>query len=202
MQYLTVDDGMYVDFQTDQKHYLEDLVPKYGDINEHTQVPPWVWLEFRFRHVDPASGAEAYDNFGLTVFSSGETAAALCGFEDVMIEQGTEFYHPRQYTVGSNTDSTKYDGWSKEILIDNVLEYPAGFEDECKEQIYRTLAMKFGGEFYTVWNEHRKDEADEHVFLKTDGDLAWLVISITHEMFMTELQPEFETDASTIDMEF
>jgi hypothetical protein len=38
-------------------------------------------------------------------------------------------------------EEKKYDGWTKEILIETTLEYPATFDKECKEQIYRTLEL-------------------------------------------------------------
>jgi hypothetical protein len=180
----------------------------------------------RFHHSDPAAGVEIYDYATIIVYQSGETESELCGYDDLIVVDGTQFYYPRQYMVGPvEGDSAKFDGWKKMILIDTVIEYPEEFSSDCRKEIYRTLEMKWtSGLWESIWNEHEDvtqtvgyyiddfeggtstyvEETygnDGSVRLEIEGDLTWLVIEIDHDEFVTEGQVMFETDDSTITIE-
>jgi hypothetical protein len=110
-------------------------------------------------------------------------------------------------------------------LIDTILEYPTEFDKECKKQVYRTLEMNFPGDIWEViWDELINVEEtytyimddfengvatevtetygnDGAVRIETNGDLAYLVIEITHDEFITDGMAMFETSNSTIQIE-
>jgi hypothetical protein len=97
-QYLTIQDDMYISFDASQADYIEDIVPTFWSdewmdttMYDFT-VPTSMMLPCRIRHFSPANGAEAHDYFYLHVYGSDETAADLCGYDDVSVADDTLFW--------------------------------------------------------------------------------------------------------------
>jgi hypothetical protein len=104
-QFLTVDEEMYISFDATQADYLDSIVADFYDFqNDMTLVdesfPLNIMLPCRIRHFSPANGAETHDYFYLHVYGSEETAADLCGFDAVLVQDKTSFWQDRHYTVG------------------------------------------------------------------------------------------------------
>jgi hypothetical protein len=56
-------------------------------------------------------------------------------------------------------ENKKYEGWMKSTLIETIIEYPADFDKGCKEEIYKTLEVKYPGDVWeTEWNEREVHE--------------------------------------------
>lgn len=114
----------------------------------------------------------------------------------------------------------KYDGWTKSILIDTIIDTPSGFDKDCYKAMYRTLEMKWPDYWEQIWNEHENvkqevcyimddfengvatEVCEKHgnegaVRIETDEDFTSLVISISHEDFKKG-QIYFNTDGATI----
>jgi hypothetical protein len=82
-QRLTVAEGMKVEFDATQAQYVEEIAPYFESVPGSEQS---VLLKCAFRHFDPVSETEVFDEFNLYVHGSGETAADLCGYEAASVK--------------------------------------------------------------------------------------------------------------------
>jgi hypothetical protein len=156
-QYLTEDELMYIEFSPDQKQYLNDIAPSFMDPTMTTMDIMHTMMILRIRHYDPVNNVEQFDTFELWIEGSGETKSQLCGYEVLEVEEDTRFWYDRKYMVGPVAGAEeKYDGWTKRILIDTIVNSPEDFDKECNAKIFRTLERKRPSEEWEqIWNERK-----------------------------------------------
>jgi hypothetical protein len=83
-------------------------------------------------------------------------------------------------------ENKKYEGWMKSTLIETIIEYPADFDKGCKEEIYKTLEVKYPGDVWeTEWNEREPIGAGEapRVQIEDREGSPYFVVTFTQEDF-------------------